>query len=41
MAIFTLGVRGGGEALVRALSGSAHLSSAASGETQVQLNYMP
>ncbi|HTC44077.1 MAG TPA: DUF2066 domain-containing protein [Steroidobacteraceae bacterium] len=40
-AIFTVGVRGGGEALARALAGSAHLSSAAAGETQVQLNYTP
>jgi hypothetical protein len=38
---FTVGVRGGGEALVHALSGSAHLGAAATGETQVQLNYTP
>jgi hypothetical protein len=38
---FTVGVRGGGEALVHALNGSPHLGTAASGETQVQLNYMP
>ena len=38
---FTVGVRGGGEALVRALTGSAHLGAAATGETQVQLNYTP
>jgi hypothetical protein len=40
-ATFTVGVRGGGDALVRALAGSAHLGTAATGETQVQLNYMP
>ena len=40
-ATFTLGVRGGGEALLRALAGSAHLGSTGAGETQVQLNYMP
>jgi hypothetical protein len=40
-AVFTVGVRGGGEALVQALAGSAHLSTAATGETQVQLNYAP
>ena len=41
MALFTVGVRGGGEALVRALSGSAHLGATGTGETQVQLNYVP
>jgi hypothetical protein len=40
-ATFTLGVRGGGMALSRALAGSAHLAGTGSGETQVQLNYMP
>jgi hypothetical protein len=40
-ATFTLGVRGGGESLVRSLAGSQHLGSAAGGETQVQLTYMP
>ncbi|HEY6453883.1 MAG TPA: DUF2066 domain-containing protein [Steroidobacteraceae bacterium] len=40
-AMFAVGMRGGGEALVGALSGSAHLGAAASGETQVQLNYTP
>jgi hypothetical protein len=40
-ALFTVGVRGGGEALVRALSGSAHLGATGTGETQVQLNYVP
>lgn len=40
-ALFTVGVRGGGEALVRALSGSAHLGATGNGETQVQLNYLP
>jgi hypothetical protein len=40
-AMFTVGVRGGGEALVRALAGSAHLGAAGTGETQVQLNYVP
>jgi hypothetical protein len=40
-ALFTIGVRGGGEALVRALTGSAHLGAAVTGETQVQLNYTP
>jgi len=34
-------MRGGGEALVHALAGSSHLGAAATGETQVQLNYMP
>ncbi|HTB68919.1 MAG TPA: DUF2066 domain-containing protein [Steroidobacteraceae bacterium] len=38
---FTVGMRGGGEALVRALTGSPHLGAAATGETQVQLNYTP
>jgi len=40
-ATFALGVRGGGQALLRALTGSQHLSSAGGGETQVQLTYMP
>ena len=40
-ALFTVGVRGGGEALVQALAGSAHLGAAGTGETQVQLNYTP
>ena len=40
-ATFTLGVRGGGEALLRALAGSPHLSGTGAGETQVQLTYMP
>ncbi len=40
-ATFTVGVRGGGMALSRALAGSAHLAGTGSGETQVQLNYMP
>jgi hypothetical protein len=40
-AVFTVGVRGGGEALVHALAGSAHLGATATGETQVQLNYVP
>jgi hypothetical protein len=40
-ALFTVGVRGGGEALVRALTGSAHLGATGTGETQVQLNYVP
>jgi hypothetical protein len=40
-AIFSVGVRGGGEALVRGLAGSAHLGAAGTGETQVQLNYVP
>jgi hypothetical protein len=40
-AVFNVGMRGGGEALVHALTGSPHLGTAASGETQVQLNYMP
>ncbi len=40
-ATFAVGMRGGGEALVRALAGSAHLGSAGTGETQVQLNYIP
>jgi hypothetical protein len=40
-ATFTLGVRGGGEALLRALAGSQHLSGTGSGETQVQLTYRP
>lgn len=40
-AVFTVGVRGGGEALVQALAGSAHLGTAGTGETQVQLNYVP
>lgn len=40
-ALFTVGVRGGGEALVRALTGSVHLGATATGETQVQLNYVP
>ena len=48
-ATFTLGVRGGGEALLHALAGSAHLAGAGSGpgagvgagETQVQLTYRP
>jgi hypothetical protein len=38
---FTVGMRGGGEALVRALTGSPHLGAATTGETQVQLNYTP
>jgi hypothetical protein len=40
-ATFAVGMRGGGAALARALAGSAHLSGTGSGETQVQLNYMP
>jgi hypothetical protein len=40
-AVFNVGMRGGGEALVHALTGSPHLGAAATGETQVQLNYMP
>jgi hypothetical protein len=40
-AVFNVGMRGGGEALVHALSGSAHLGTTVSGETQVQLNYTP
>jgi len=40
-AVFNVGMRGGGEALVHALAGSSHLGAAATGETQVQLNYMP
>jgi Uncharacterized protein conserved in bacteria (DUF2066) len=40
-AIFMVGVRGGGAALVQALAGSGHLGAAGSGENQVQLNYMP
>lgn len=40
-AVFTVGVRGGGDALVHALAASGHLAAAGSGETQVQLNYMP
>jgi uncharacterized protein len=40
-AIFAVGVRGGGEALVQGLTGSAHLGATATGETQVQLNYVP
>jgi uncharacterized protein len=40
-ATFALGVRGGGQALLRALAGSPHLSGAGGGETQVQLTYMP
>ena len=40
-ATFAVGVRGGGTALSRALAGSAHLAGTGSGETQVQLNYMP
>jgi hypothetical protein len=40
-ALFTVGVRGGGESLVHALAGSAHLSATGTGETQVQLNYAP
>ena len=40
-AMFAVGMRGGGEALVSALTGSAHLGAAATGETQVQLNYTP
>jgi hypothetical protein len=41
MAVFSVGMRGGGEALVHALTGSPHLGAGVSGETQVQLNYMP
>jgi hypothetical protein len=40
-ASFALGVRGGGQALLRALAGSQHLSGTGGGETQVQLTYMP
>lgn len=40
-ATFALGVRGGGPALLRGLSGSQHLSGTGAGETQVQLTYMP
>ncbi|HEX3836128.1 MAG TPA: DUF2066 domain-containing protein [Steroidobacteraceae bacterium] len=40
-ASFSVAMRGGGEALVRALTGSAHLGAAATGATQVQLNYTP
>jgi hypothetical protein len=40
-ATFVVGMRGGGEALLRALTGSSHLGGAGAGETQVQLNYMP
>jgi Uncharacterized protein conserved in bacteria (DUF2066) len=40
-ATFALEVRGGGEALVRGLSGSPHLGVAVTGETRLQLNYMP
>jgi hypothetical protein len=40
-AVFNVAMRGGGEALVHALSGSSHLGTAASGQTQVQLNYTP
>jgi hypothetical protein len=40
-ATFSVGVRGGGEALVHGLAGSAHLGTAGTGETQVQLNYVP
>jgi hypothetical protein len=40
-ATFTVGVRGGGTALLRGLSGSTHLSGGVGGETQLQLNYQP
>ncbi len=41
-AIFNVGVRGGGEALVHALAGSSHLGTAVTGgETRLQLNYRP
>ena len=40
-ALFAVGMRGGSEALVSALTGSPHLGAAATGETQVQLNYTP
>jgi Uncharacterized protein conserved in bacteria (DUF2066) len=42
-ATFAVGVRGGGPALLRALTGSQHLSGSGSGggETQIQLTYMP
>ncbi|HTY95172.1 MAG TPA: DUF2066 domain-containing protein [Steroidobacteraceae bacterium] len=40
-ASFTVGVRGGGEALLRGLAGSAHLGVTATGETRIQLNYVP
>lgn len=40
-ATFALNVRGGGPALLRALSGSQHFSGATGSETLVQLTYMP
>jgi Uncharacterized protein conserved in bacteria (DUF2066) len=40
-AVFSVSVRGGGEALVHGLAGSTHLGASGSGETQVQLNYVP
>jgi hypothetical protein len=40
-AMFAVAMRGGGEALAGALTGSPHLGAAATGETQVQLNYTP
>ena len=39
-ATFTVGVRGGGTALLRGLAGS-HLGGGVAGETQLQLNYLP
>ncbi|HEY1899145.1 MAG TPA: DUF2066 domain-containing protein [Steroidobacteraceae bacterium] len=40
-ATFSLGVRGGGDALLRALAGSQHFGGAAGGASQVQLTYTP
>jgi hypothetical protein len=40
-ATFTVGVRGGGMALLHGLAGSTHLGGSAGGETQLQLNYAP
>ncbi len=40
-ATFMVGVRGGGTTLTRALAASAHLAAAGTGETRVQLNYVP
>jgi hypothetical protein len=40
-ATFTVGVRGGGTALLRGLAGSTHLGGAVAGETQLQLTYQP
>ena len=40
-ATFTVGVRGGGTALLRGLAASTHLGGGVAGETQLQLNYLP